>query len=155
MYFCTNIFKSGEQLFWGYIIKNSGILNTLENENEKEQQQVKKVNNYTETGTLNICVEKNEEMQNINVITNTSHEAETRRTYTKATLKNEETELLKLFYINSDDVYAIKCEELLKYYIGIRNSDLKDFARKMGVDELNIQYIPDNINFENILNITV
>lgn len=93
-------------------------------------------------------------MQNINVITNTSHEAETGRTYTKATLKNEETELLKLFYINSDDVYAIKCEELLKYYIGIRNSDLKDFARKMGVDELNIQYIPDNINFENILNIT-
>lgn len=154
LYFCTNIFKSGEQLFWGYIIKNSGILNTFENENEKEQQQVKKVNNYTATGTLNICVEKNEEMQNINVITNTSHEAETGRTYTKATLKNEETELLKLFYINSDDVYAIKCEELLKYYIGIRNSDLKDFARKMGVDELNIQYIPDNINFENILNIT-
>ena len=34
LYFCTNIFKSGEQLFWGYIIKNSGILNTLENENE-------------------------------------------------------------------------------------------------------------------------
>lgn len=58
LYFCTNIFKSGEQLFWGYIIKNSGILNTFENENEKEQQQVKKVNNYTATGTLNICVEK-------------------------------------------------------------------------------------------------
>ena len=33
LYFCTNIFKSGEQLFWGYIIKNSGILNTFENEN--------------------------------------------------------------------------------------------------------------------------
>ena len=72
-----------------------------------------------------------EEMQNINVITNTSHEAETGRTYTKATLKNEETELLKLFYINSDDVYAIKCEELLKYYNNTKKT-MKGIGKRGG-----------------------
>ena len=31
LYFCTNIFKSGEQLFWGYIIKNSGFIDKYNN----------------------------------------------------------------------------------------------------------------------------
>ncbi len=154
LYFSTNIFKSAKQLFWNAIVKNNEILNVFENENDKEQEEIKKVNNYTANGILNITIEKNEDKKNINIITNTSHQAETGGTYSKATLKNGETDLLKLFYINSNNVYAIKSEELLKYYIGIRNSDLKGFAKKLGMDEKIIQYIPDNINFENILNIT-
>ena len=59
LYFCTNIFKSGEQLFWGYIIKKSGILNTFENENERTNKQRKcsKENNYS------ITVKENAEFQ--------------------------------------------------------------------------------------------
>lgn len=32
-------------------------------------------------------------------------------------------------YINSGDVYAIKYEDVLANYIGIRNQDLKTFAK--------------------------
>ena len=60
-------------------------------------------------------------------------------------------------YINSNDVYAVKCDDILGNYIGFRNSGLKAFATNMGMSEEVAQNIPDSIDFsvfENIMEIT-
>lgn len=150
LYFFTDTFKSPDKLFWTFAKQNSKILDIIYNENTREQKDIKDKNNYVSDGNINITVERNERIQNINIITNTSHEAETERTYSKIALKNQENDLLKLFYIKDSNTYGIKCEELLKYYIGIKNANLKDFAQKLNINNEIIQYIPDSIDISDV-----
>ena len=115
LYFCTDTFKSPEELFWTFAKQNNKILSIICNENAKVQKEIKEKNNY---------VEKNEKMKNIDIATNTVHDVETERTYSKITLKEQENDLLKLFCIKDYNTYGIKCEDLLKHYIGVRNANL-------------------------------
>ena len=150
LYFCTDTFKSPEELFWTFAKQNNKILSIICNENAKVQKGIKEKNNYVSDGNINITVEKNEEMKNIDIATNTVHDVETERTYSKITLKEQENDLLKLFCIKDYNTYGIKCEDLLKHYIGVRNANLKNFAQKLNVNKEIIQYIPDSIDINDI-----
>lgn len=150
LYFCTDTFKSPEELFWTFAKQNNKILSIICNENAKVQKGIKEKNNYVSDGNINITVEKNEEMKNIDIATNTVHDVETERTYSKITLKEQENDLLKLFCIKDYNTYGIKCEDLLKHYIGVRNANLKNFAQKLNVKKEIIQYIPDSIDINDI-----
>ena len=57
-------------------------------------------------------------------------------------------------YINSGDVYAIKYEDVLANYIGIRNLDLKTFAKNMGMSDTDVANIPNAIDFASLNSIT-
>lgn len=150
LYFCTDTFKSPEELFWTFAKQNSKLLSVICNENAKVQKEIKEKNNYVSDGNINITVEKNEEIKNIDIATNTVHDVETERTYSKITLKEQENDLLKLFCIKDYNTYGIKCEDLLKHYIGVRNANLKNFAQKLNVNKEIIQYIPDSIDINDI-----
>ena len=150
LYFCTDTFKSPEELFWTFAKQNNKILSIICNENAKVQKEIKEKNNYVSDGNINITVEKNEEMKNIDIATNIVHDVETERTYSKITLKEQENDLLKLFCIKDYNTYGIKCEDLLKHYIGVRNANLKNFAQKLNVNKEIIQYIPDSIDINDI-----
>ena len=51
--------------------------------------------------------------------------------------------------INSGNIYAIKCEDLLKYYIGIRNENLKKLASDLSGNNQLEKIIPEKIEFSN------
>ena len=74
LYFCTDTFKSPEELFWTFAKQNNKILSIICNENAKVQKGIKEKNNYVSDGNINITVEKNEEMKNIDIATNTVHD---------------------------------------------------------------------------------
>lgn len=57
---------------------------------------------------------------------------------------------VKTFCIKDYNTYGIKCEDLLKHYIGVRNANLKNFAQKLNVNKEIIQYIPDSIDINDI-----
>ena len=67
----------------------------------------------------------------------------------KQNLKNGQDNLLSFSYINSGNIYAIKCEDLLKYYIGIRNENLKKLASDLSGNNQLEKIIPEKIEFSN------
>lgn len=151
LYFYTDIFKTPEQLFWKYFSNNSQIISLLENENKDLQNNLKQVNSYTTNGNLKVSLQQNEEQpQEIQIDTTSRHDASTGRTYADAKLKAGENSI-SASYINSDNIYAVKCDNIYQHYIGFRNSELKELARKFELDEEEISQIPDSINFENIM----
>lgn len=154
LYFTTDMFKGSDVLFAKYFSQNGELLDIVKNPNAEEQKSFKANNTYTMTGDLTTTVQDGANSQEVKAVTATRHDANTGRTYSEITLKNGEADTLKVSYINSGDVYAIKCDDIMANYIGIRNSELKKFAQNMGVSEAETQNIPDSIDLNAINNIT-
>lgn len=146
----TDLFKSPSELFWKYIAEVKEVTNILENDNFIEQNTWKKNNTYTSAGDLSLIITQGENSsKQLNIATTARHDVNTGRTYADATLKNGEMNLMQVSFINSGDIYAIKCPEVIDTYIGIKNSGLKELATKYG---MNVDEVPDSINFSEILN---
>lgn len=148
LFFTTDLFIGRDELFLKYISQNSQILKVLENGNIVEQENLKKSSTYTTNGNLTMSMpDAQGTAQNINMTTASRYDKNTQRMYSEAVLKNGEADLLKASYINSGDVYAIKCDDIIGNYVGVRNSNLKDFAKKMGMDEATAAQMPDKLDF--------
>lgn len=152
LYFTTDLFKSNEQLFSKYFMQNGELFSIIENENAKAQSEFKTNNTYTMAGNLSTTVQDGSNAQEINAVTSSRHDSQTGRTYSDITLKNGETDTLTVSYINSDDVYAIKCDDIMPNYIGIRNNELNKFMQNMGVTD--VTKIPSSINLEMLSDIS-
>ncbi len=149
LYFTTDIFKTNEQIFWKYFSENSKIVSILNNENVKLQNELKSQNSYTTEGDLTISTQIGvSDPTQINIATTSRHDINTGRTYADATLKKEDKDLLKVSYINSNNVYSVRCEDINQYYIGFRNENLKQLFTTLGMDEEQAAIIPDSIDFE-------
>ena len=154
LYFMTDIFKSSKQLFWEYASNSSQIAKMISSENETSQKAWKESHSYTAKGDLNIAVTKETGTKEIKLGTTTKHNQNTGRTYSDIVLYNDEAELLKASYINSGDIYALYCKDIYEpYYIGFRNSDIKEFISKMGVTE-NTTQILQMLSLENVNSLT-
>lgn len=148
LYFTTDLFKSEQQLFWKYLSNNTQVLEIISNENGEQQTQWKENNSYTSQGSLKFNITKDSGTKEITLGTTSKHNHSNGRTYSDMTLYNEGTELLTASYINSGDVYAIQCNDIYEpYYIGFRNSNLKEFAANMGATDEEIVTMPDSIPF--------
>lgn len=152
-YFMTDMFRSNDELFAKYFSQNGELFDIIQNANAEEQNTFKANNNYIMNGALTTTIQDGTNIQEIKATTSARHDSNTGRTYSDIILKNGEADLLKVSYINSDDVYAIKCDDIMSNYIGIRNNELKKFAQNMGMAEANTQNIPDSIDLVGISNI--
>lgn len=148
LYFMTDMFKSNSILFKKYFSQTGSIVDIIKNQNSQEQQEFKKNNTYTMIGNLTTTVQDGTNSQEIKMTTAERHDTNTGRTYSELTLKNENMDTLKVSYINSEDIYAVKCEDIIPNYIGFRNNELKNFAQKMGIT--NINNIPDKVDLSQI-----
>ncbi len=157
LYFTTDIFKvdalmSNDQLFAKYISQENSIVNLLKADIIEEQKQFMKDNSYTSTGELSITQKAGQNEQNVKITTNSQYNNTNKRSFSQATLKNGQEDLMKISYINSDDIYALKCDSVYEHYIGIRNKNLKQFMTTMGVPEEVVVQMPDVISLEGIKN---
>ena len=148
IFFTTDIFKTGQQAFMQAAVKNMETFTTLTNQNILSQEDFRNTHSYNSTGTINGTIIQNNSNQNITLTTTARKDANTGRYYADIALQNAGQDVLKYSYINSDDVYAIKCDDVLANYVGVRNSNLKEYARNAGVAEDVINNIPDKIDFE-------
>ncbi len=150
LYFLTDLFKTPQQLFFKYMAGNSKIVSYVSNDNYMAQQQLKETGSYTTQSNLELTFESEQTEQPIsmNIETSARKDGNTGRYYADATIKNDEEDLLTVSYINDGDVYAIQWSEIYQYYVGFRNSNLKEFARNMGMTEDAINSIPDSIDFD-------
>ncbi len=147
LYFFTDIFKTNEQLFFKYVSQISNLDTILQADNKIEQEEFENANSHTSVGNLAINIQEGQnENKNYLLTTNSKYDVNTKRSFSELAIKNGEEDLAKISYINSGDIYAVKCENVYEHYIGIQNSGLKDFARKIGIPEEIVVQIPDKIS---------
>lgn len=150
LYFTTDIFRGKQELFFSYFGQNGEIFTILENVNMNEQKQFKENNSYQSRGELSLSVQNNENTQRVKATTASRYDVNNGRIYSEMNIKNGEDNLLTISYINSEDIYAIKCNDIIKNYLGIRNNDLQAFASNMGLSEEMIKDIPNSIDFDSM-----
>lgn len=148
LFFTTDIFKNGQQAFLYTLAKNAEIFTKLTSPNATSQQEFRKNYSYNSTGTINGTISQGTIGQNVTLKTTARKDTNTNRYYADIALQNAGQDILKYSYINDNDIYAIKCDNVLQNYVGIRNSNLKEYSRNMGASEETIANIPDQIDFE-------
>lgn len=146
MYFTTDIFKSNSELFWKYFSKVSNITTELlSSKEQKMQNEFKQNNTYMSNGELLLSIEQGENsIKQLKINTTKRHDVNSGRTYRDATLKNGDLDIFNVSYINSGNIYAIKCDDVTPTYIGISNSNLQELATKYNLEFA--EFVPNAIN---------
>ena len=156
LYIYTDNFKSNSTLFAKYMGQNIENIDSLYSEiGKSEYDQMLQENKYTTQTQVNVNFVENrgktsENTQNsinqlkleINGQTDKKNEFE----YQNIDLLNSNEEVAEVEYIQSKNTYGIKFSDLFNQYLMINNELLKDFFRKIGYTDEQLENIPDSIN---------
>lgn len=148
--FCVlNSSESNEELFWKYFAQAGDITQVILNDKLNAQENFKKTNSYTSNGNIAVILAQGEvSSKRFNVSTNVRHDANTNRTHADVTLKNGELDVFNVSYVNSNDIYGIKCDEVFGSYVGIQNSNLTALGASYGINN-----VPDTIDKNEYVNL--
>lgn len=160
LYLFTDLFKSNQTLFLKYIDQTIQGMRYETNDQTKDIIEAQKENPYQIKGTLNFDYDGSENKQaeilkQIKVELETNANGQEEKSYTKASMLYQNQNLFNLEYANSNNIYALKSDEIVTAFIGVRNENLKVLAQKLGMQD--ISNIPDRItpiDYEELLNIS-
>ena len=140
LYLKTDMFKSNQQLFWNYAIKNNEVADLFNNDSVKEIKN-KKINNaYKINSKLDINTDSDE--YSVNAITNSKNLNDI---FTQVEFTKNSENIVDFNLVKKNNVVGLKMDELANGYITLKNSDLKSLAEKIGLENTNS--FPDNINW--------
>ena len=160
LYLFTDLFKSNQTLFLKYIDQTIQGMKYETNDQTKDIIEAQKENPYQIKGTLNFDYNGSENKQaeilkQIKVELETNANGQEEKTYTKASVLYQNQNLFNLEYANSNNIYALKSDEIVTAFIGVRNENLKVLAQKLGMqDNSNIPDSITPIDYEDLLNIS-
>lgn len=161
LYMFTDLFRSSETLFWKYAGKMAENLELKENIQLGEIAKLEEQSPYVINGELTAGIEGND----TEIINNALKQSKVTVTRSVDKLSNYEYNNLKIEYagnsifdmnyVNSNDIYALKSDEIVTAYIGVRNENLKVLAQKLQIPD--IKFIPDKIkaaDYSNLIEIS-
>ena len=160
-YITTDLFKSNQTLFFKYMGQTLESIKYVENTQLSEIENLKEEKPYTIVGNLNFEAGEDNTDLNANALSKLALNIEANvnkpeeKAYAKVNVTNSNQSLFTLEYANSNNIYALKSDEIVTAFLGIENENLKVLAQKLGIYDTSV--IPDSINFANIneiLNIT-
>ena len=160
-YITTDLFKSNQTLFFKYMGQTLESIKYVENTQLSEIEDLKEQKPYTIAGNLNFEVGETNTDLNANALSKLGLNIEAKvnkpdeKAYAKANLTHNNQNLFTIEYANSNNIYALKSDEIVTAYLGAENENLKVLAQKLGV--LDTSLIPDSIksiDINEILKIT-
>lgn len=160
-YITTDLFKSNQSLFFKYIGQTLENVKYEENTQLSEIENLKKQKAYTVLGNLKFETGETNTDINSNILSRMNLNIESKvnkseqKAYTKANLLYNNQNLFTLEYANSNNIYALKSDEIVTAFLGIESENLKVLAQKLGIYD--ISKIPNSIkqiDINEILNIT-
>ena len=161
-YFLTDIFLSKRDRFAKYISKNSEIIEMLNDKNIKKYYQKQLTDAHKNNAEVSLdfseMAENNEQIKMLNdvkVLFDRNTDISNGYQDQTVTAKYSDTEIISGTLVNTGDFLGFKVNGILGKYIGIKNENLQEFARNLGVDD--VSDIPNKIelsslNTENIIN---
>lgn len=162
LFLATDLFKSNETLFLKYAANQyDQLVSEVANAQTQDIINTSKQTPYETNATLTLNYEDKdgeaiEESEKTKINITTREDKVNEKQYANVKIDYDKQNLIDLYYTKSNDIYALKWEEVvLKYFVGIENKDLKEFAKKLGVQ--NTENIPDeikDIDYLSILELT-
>ena len=152
-YFCTDIFRTGQELFVKYLTQDlEEIGQTLSWEKFNEINDKIEQSRYEEKMTVSYLEEK-QTKPTAELTIDTQKDNIDGKSYMHMSLMSKELEnALQLEYLQEDDAHSVKFTSISKGldFITVENKNLKKLAENLGVDKADIEEIPNRIDFEEL-----
>lgn len=161
VYLKTDMFKSNQSLFFKYMeqaikdveyVPNATLTNNINRMNEEP---------FTLTGNLGYETEETSDLvkntlKNMKFAVEAKVDKSAKTAYGVGTLKNNDQDIFKVEYANTNNIYALKSDEVVTAFVGIENQNLKVLAQKLGITDT--ANLPNSIspmgNINEFLNLT-
>lgn len=154
LYFKTDLFVSNKKLFLRYLFNtefvDKNILEKYKNLNYNISN-----SNYSSSGEVeySIVTKDNEtSIDNVNKLFNVKYNMLKNRNfnqdYADFTVNSDNEDVLTVRYLRDNNIHGIKIENVLRKYIAIENTNLKEFFTKLGAK--NSTYVPNKISIADL-----
>lgn len=144
-YFFTDVFKSDKQVFFKYLGQNNEIFQILQDSDLKKYNEKKKMSSYTTNARISVS-----DYEEYYITCNGSTDKANKYDYKNVKLYYTNTDALSIHYLNMQDYYGIKIDDVVNKYIAIENNNLKEFFKKMGLEDEIVEQIPNKIDFKDL-----
>ena len=142
-YINTDFLKTKEQLFWKYfILEKDKIVTVFSNKEIQEFNQNLKISSYIKEGNFSITSKYNL-IKPINVDISEKGDNQQKIKNTDINLKYNDKDIGNTNIIKDDNYILIKNDKTKLGYIGFKNENLKQLAKKLGL--ANTEFIPNKI----------
>ena len=122
----TDLFKSNKTLFWKYMENGIGSTKITPNTQLEEIEKLKIQSPYTIKGelTLNSTDEQiNKTLEKLKLSVNSETDKSNNYSHTNAKINFADTSIFNIDYANTDNIYALKSDEIVTVYLWIRNEN--------------------------------
>ena len=154
LYFKTDLFVSNKKLFLRYLFNtefvDKNILEKYKNLNYNISN-----SNYSSSGEVeySIVTKDNEtSIDNVNKLFNVKYNMLKNRNfnqdYADFTVNSDNEDVLTVRYLRDNNIHGIKIENVLRKYIAIENTNLKEFFTKK--KKKNSTYVPNKISIADL-----
>lgn len=149
VYTKTDLLKSNQTLFFKYMGQALESIEYVENRQMTEITNLKQEMPYTIVGNLSYTAGEENTNSNATVLENMKIGVEAKvdkaeeKAYAKARVFQNDQDLFTLEYAHSNNIYALKSDEIVTAFLGIENENLKVLAQKLGIIDTSV--IPNSI----------
>ena len=154
-YFFTDMFLSKKDRFTKYVSKNTELVNMLNDKDVKKYYQKQVTDAHKNNAEISLdfseMEEENEQVKmlnNIKLLFEGNIDIQNGYQDQTITAKYSDTEIIGGTLVNTGDFLGLKVNGILGKYIGLKNENLQQFAKKLGIDD--VSDIPNTIESNNI-----
>lgn len=136
LYMFTDLFKSNEKLFWKYMEKEVASLDIAPNSQIEEVEKMKLQSPYITNGEITFSSTNdqiNNNLQKIKLTTEGKTDKLNNYTYSENKLEYSNSTIFELKYLHDEDIYALKSDEIVNAFVGVRNKNLNVLMQKLGI----------------------
>ena len=154
-YFFTDMFLSKKDRFTKYVSKNTELVDMLNDKDVKKYYQKQVTDAHKNNAEISLDFSEMEEdneqvkmLNNIKLVLEGNIDIQNGYQDQTITAKYSDTEIIGGTLVNTGDFLGIKVNGILGKYIGLKNENLQQFAKKLGIDD--VSDIPNTIESNNI-----
>ena len=163
LYFGTDIFKTDKQMYLKYASESKDfIYNQLKDEDLDAYKNKLKNTPYENNGKITVKVESNSSnkskevqfLENSNVTIAGKVDKANKINLQNIKINYPQQQTIDIDLLLQDDTYGFRINSILKNYLAVENNNLKEWAKILGLDEEQINLIPekiDNTLFDSII----
>lgn len=138
LYFTTDLFKTDAELFYEYMAKNTELAEMVKSKDTNQlayDKYITKAQIGFELTSSDVEI-ANESLpaRNFTIEYNGKTDKQNRLASSETTLKYLSRELFKVKYIQTEDTYGIKSDEVINKYLALENNNLQELAAKYQIE---------------------
>lgn len=157
-YFFTDVFKSEKQKFFKYMIKDLENVSSLKSEELINYYEKKNTQVYKNSGEFYTDVDEKiaskympnkkvyNEVKDFKIVFNGEKDLANNYEHDVFSLKYSNNEKMTFEFLRVDEYFGLKVDTILNKYLVLENNNLKEFAKKIGID--NTDSIPNKIELK-------